>query len=167
MLTIQSLSGRHNRKEFDCGKPALDEWLARTARQHQEKDISQTFVAVEVDSPSRILGFYALSACEVVTEELPRDVASTLPLKAPAMRLGRLAVDRAVQGQGLGELLLMDAIKRTCEVKEHIGAIALFVDALDDDAVSFYRKYGFVPLPHSARTLVLSLRHVCPERKAG
>ena len=125
MLTILSLTGSHNRKEFDCGKPELDDWLARFARQHQERGISQTFVAVHVDSPGRILGFYALTACEIVTQELPAEFASKLPRKAPGVKLGRLAVDRSVQGQGLGELLLADAIKRSCEARKHVGMYAL------------------------------------------
>jgi GNAT superfamily N-acetyltransferase len=161
MLTILSLSGSHNRKEFDCGKPALNEWLFRIARQHQEKDISQTFVAIDLDSPQRILGFYALSACEVITSELPVELASKLPRSAPAVRLGRLAVDSSVQGQGLGEFLLIDAIKRSCAVRGHIGVFALFVDAKDDDAVAFYKRYGFMALPDSPMTMVLPLRHVC------
>ena len=161
MLAILSLSGNHNRKEFDCGKPALDEWLHRTARQHQERDISQTFVAVDMDAPSRILGFYALSACEVVTEELPPALAARLPRKVPAVRLGRLAVDVSVQGQGLGELLLMDAIKRTCDVHGHIGVFALFVDAKDDEAAASYGKYGFTALPDTSRTMVLPLGKTC------
>jgi GNAT superfamily N-acetyltransferase len=163
MLTIQSLSGSHDRSKFDCGKPALNAWLSRTARQHQEKDISQTFVAVEVDSPGRILGFYALSACEVVSEELPQELASKLPRKAPAIRLGRLAVESSMQGQGLGEMLLMDAIKRSCNVREHIGVFALFVDAKDEGAAAFYARYGFAALPDSPKTMVLPLRQVCSE----
>jgi GNAT superfamily N-acetyltransferase len=133
----------------------------KTARQHQEKDISQTFVAVEASPPTKVLGFYALSACEIVTAELPEEVAAKLPRKMPAVRLGRLAVDKAVQGQGLGELLLMNAIHRTCNVREHIGAFALFVDAKDDDGAAFYAKYGFIALPDASLTLVLPLKRVC------
>ena len=161
MLTIRSLSGSHDRRRFDCGKPALDEWLSQTARQHQLKDISQTFVAVDPEEPGRILGFYALSACEVVTEELPADLASKLPRQMPAVKLGRLAVDKSFQRQGLGELLLMDAIKRACNVREQIGVFALFVDAKDDEAVAFYSRYGFSALPRSPKTMVLALKHVC------
>lgn len=161
MLTIQSLSGNHDRKEFDCGKPELNEWLSRFARQHQERDISQTFVAVDPDFPSKILGFYALTACEVVTEELPAEVAAKLPRKAPGVKLARLAVDRSVQRQGVGELLLMNAITRTCETRKHLGIFALFVDAKDQGAVAFYEKYGFRAFPDSPKTLVLPLAKAC------
>lgn len=164
MLTIQSLTGSHDRSRFDCGKAALNDWLARTARQHQEKGISQTFVAVDPASPRRILAFYALTACEVACAELPASIAAKLPRRAGAIRLGRLAVDLSVQGQRLGELVLMDAIRRACAVREHVGVFALFVDAKDDQAAAFYSRYGFAALPDAPLTLVLPLRGVCGPR---
>ena len=132
-------------------------WLRQTAQQHQRRGISKTFVAVADDEPSRILGFYALTACEVVSQDLPDDLAKRLPRKVPGIRLGRLAVDRTVQGQGLGELLLMDALDRARRVLEHVGVHALFVDAKDERAAAFYRKYGFRPLPEQPLQLVLVL----------
>ncbi len=167
MLTILSLTGSHDRKGFDCGKVALNDWLSRTARQHQEKDISQTFVAVDLASPGKILGFYSLSACELVTAELPASLAAKLPRRAPAVKLGRLAVDKSVQRQGLGKLLLTDAIKRCCDVRGHVGVFALFVDAKDGDAAAFYAKYGFVALPDSPKSMVLALAAVCDKLRVG
>jgi GNAT superfamily N-acetyltransferase len=116
--------------------------------------------------PRRILGFYALSACEVDTSGLPTDISKRLPHRAGAVRLGRLAVEVSAQGQGLGELLLMDAIRRTCAVREQVGVFALFVDAKDDAAAAFYSRYGFAPLPDSPRTLVLPLGRICSELRA-
>ena len=101
-----------------------------------------------------------MTACEILTDELPEDLASKLPRKIPGIRLGRLAVDRSVQGQGLGEHLLMDAIERSRRVLEHIGVHALFVDAKDERAAAFYRKYGFRPLPDDSLKLVLPLAAV-------
>jgi GNAT superfamily N-acetyltransferase len=135
--------------------------LAQTARQHQQKDISQTFVAVEPERPGTILGFYALSACELGTADLPAQLVAKLPGRIPAVRLGRLAVARSVQRQGLGKLLLVDAIKRVCGVREQIGVFALFVDAKDEEAVTFYARFGFTSLPQATRTMVLPLKHVC------
>jgi GNAT superfamily N-acetyltransferase len=155
MLSIQPLTGRHNRGAFESGSAQLDVWLRQTAQQHQNKGISKTFVAVTDDAPSRILGFYALTVCEVVAQDLPEDLAKKLPRRVPGIRLGRLAVDRSMQGQRLGELLLVDAIKRAKLVLEHVGVHALFVDAKDDQAAAFYRKYGFRPLPNDPHTLVL------------
>lgn len=157
MLSIQPLTGRHDRNAFESGSAQLDAWLRQTAQQHQRRGISKIFVAVAQDAPLRILGFYALTASELLSAELPQDLAKKLPRKIPGIRLGRLAVDRAVQGQGLGELLLMDAIERARRVLEHIGVHALFVDAKDEPAAAFYSKYGFRPLPNDPLRLVLPL----------
>jgi len=157
MLSIQSLTGRHERSAFDSGSAELDAWLRQTAQQHQRRGISKTFVAVADDAPARVLGFYALTACEVLTQELPPDLARRLPRRVPGIRLGRLAIDRSVQRQGLGELLLLDAIERARAVLEHVGVHALFVDAKDERAANFYRKYGFRSLPTDSLKLVLPL----------
>ena len=155
MLNIQPLSGRHNRRQFQSGSGDLDLWLRQTAQQHQKRGISKTFVAVDDAEPARVLGFCALTACEVSTQELPDELSRRLPRKVPGIRLGRLAVDRATQGQGLGELLLLDAIRRSRWVLEHVGVHALFVDAKDAKAAAFYRKYGFRSLPDQPLRLVL------------
>jgi len=120
MLKIQPLRGNHDRSRFESGSGELDLWLRQTAQQHQKRVISKTFVAIAADDPSRILGFYALTACEVVSQDLPGDLAKRLPRKVPGIRLGRLAVDRSVQGQGLGELLLMNAIDRSRRVLDYL-----------------------------------------------
>ena len=157
MLGIQPLTGRHDRSAFESASAQLDAWLRQSAQQHQRRGISKTFVAVAADAPSRIFGFYALTACEVLTAELPQVLAKKLPRKIPGIRLGRLAVDCSMQGQGLGELLLMDAIERARRVLEHVGVHALFVDAKDERAAAFYRKYAFQPLPSDPLRLVLPL----------
>ena len=157
MLRIQALTGHHDRNAFESASEPLDAWLRHTARQHQRRGISKTFVAVSDEAPARILGFYALTACEILTDELPEDLAKKLPRKTPVIRLGRLAVNRSVQGQGLGEHLLMDAIERARLVLEHIGVHALVVDANDERAAAFYAKYGFRPLPNDPLRLVLPL----------
>lgn len=160
MLSIQPLSGRYDRRAFESGSEPLDTWLRETAQQHQRRGLSKTFVATSDDAPTRILGFYALTACEVVSDDLPEEMAKRLPRRVPGLRLGRLAVDRSVQGQGLGELLLVNAIERSRTVLEQVGVFALFVDAKDNRAAAFYRKYGFRPLPAQTPTLVLPLAGV-------
>jgi len=157
MLAIRPLNGNHDRKRFECGSAALDLWLRQIAQQHQRQGISKTFVAVTEDAPAHILGYYALTVCEVVAQELPKNIARRLPRKIPGVRLGRLAVDRSMQGQGLGEFLLMDAINRAQRVLDHVGVHALFVDAKDDAAASFYQKYGFQAFPDMPLQLVLVL----------
>jgi GNAT superfamily N-acetyltransferase len=157
MLKIQPLTGRQNRTQFDSGSALLDRWLRETAIQHQEKNLSKTFVAIADSDPERILGFYALTVCEVRSDELPKSLAKRLPRTVPGVRLGRLAVDRSIQGQCLGELLLMDAVERARNVTAQVGIHALFVDAKDENAAAFYHHFGFQPFPDQALTLVLKL----------
>ena len=143
-MRIQAFTGSHDRQGFACGRPELDEWLAKVARQHQDKGLSKTFVAVQEAAPAIILGYYALTLTEVDTRALPVTLAKKLPRIIPGVRLGRLAVDRHAQGKRLGELLLMDAMERVRVVREQAGAVGLFVDALDAQAAGFYVRYGAV-----------------------
>ncbi len=157
MLKIQPLTGRQNRSRFESGSAPLDRWLRETALQHQERNLSKTFVAIADNDPERILGFYALTVCEVRSDELPKSLAKRLPRNVPGVRLGRLAVDRSIQGQALGEQLLMDAAVRARKVTAQVGIHTLFVDAKDEHAAAFYRHFGFQPFPDQALTLVLKL----------
>ena len=94
MLRIELLSREHDREGFSCSERDLDDYLKRTARQHNEKGISRTFVLVDSDEPVKILGFFTLASCEVVAAELPQEYAKKYPRKAPAAKLARLAVAR-------------------------------------------------------------------------
>lgn len=154
-MLIQALTGAHKRETFDCGRAELNDWLRRIARQHQERNISKTFVAVDETAPSAILGYYALTVAEMDSTALPQTAQKRMPRRIPGVRLGRLAVDRAVQGRRLGELLLVDAIERTRQLQTHAGAIGLFVDAIDDHAATFYVRMGFAPSPENPLLLFL------------
>ena len=142
-MQILPLTGSHDRQGFDCGRQELNEWLRQVARQHQEKGISKTFVAVLEEEPAIICGYYALTLTEVDTCELPENRRKKLPRMIPGVRLGRLAVAKLYQGRRLGQILLMDAIERTCRIHEHAGVVGLFVDAIDEHAADFYAHFGF------------------------
>jgi GNAT superfamily N-acetyltransferase len=158
MLHIQALTGSHNRANFDCGNSILNEWLRGIASQHQQKKgLSKTFVAGLNEEPTKILGYYALTVCEVRTAELPKAASKRLPRIAPGIKLARLAIDLSMQSQGLGKLLLLNAVERSNTVSAEVGVHALFVDAIDADAAAFYRKYGFVPFPDQPLQLFLNL----------
>ncbi|EGV32629.1 GCN5-like N-acetyltransferase [Thiorhodococcus drewsii AZ1] len=144
-MLIQPLTGSHDRRGFDCGRVELNDWLAKVARQHQNKGLSKTFVAVQEQAPSAILGYYALTLTEVDTAVLPESHSKRLPRIIPGVRLGRLAVGHQHQAKGLGELLLMNAIERVHAIRAHAGVVGLFIDAIDDQAVGFYRRYGALP----------------------
>jgi GNAT superfamily N-acetyltransferase len=142
-MRIQALTGDHERQGFDCGRAELNDWLRQMARQHQTKGLSKTFVAVLDEQPTRICGYYALTLTEVDTSDLPEGSRKKLPRMIPGVRLGRLAVDVQYQGKRLGELLLMDAVRRVQSIQEHAGVVGLFVDAIDEQAARFYTHFGF------------------------
>jgi len=155
--TIERLGSSHDRTTFDCGNAILTDWLKQRAGQFDKRDLARTYVATR--SGDRIvLGYYAISSHRVTHEALPTDEAKGLPrLDLPVVLLGRLAVDRSVQGQGLGTLLLIDALRRAQYLAAHVGVRAVEVDAIDDAARQFYLRFGFVPLLDDPNHLFLSM----------
>lgn len=144
--TIEKLDRqRHDCTQFDCGSPPLDNWLKQFAGQHERKDLARAFVLVR-PGQAHVLGYYAISTCAIRYEELPAKQAKGIPkhLTIPGALLGRLAVDRSVQGQGLGDLLLFDALERVAGLAGEIGIRAVVVHALDGKAAAYYRRHGFL-----------------------
>lgn len=155
-MRILPLAGNHDRQGFDCGRQELNDWLWRVARQHQDKGLSKTFVAVREEEPARICAYYALTLAELENRHLPDAWRKKLPRRIPGVRLGRLAVDGIYQGKGLGELLLMDALTRARRIYLEAGGLGLFVDAIDDRAAEYYRRFGFQAAPDNPLLLFLS-----------
>jgi GNAT superfamily N-acetyltransferase len=154
---IARLGREHDRTGFDCGQPALDDWLKQRAGQFDQRDLARTYVAVR-GQQSAVLGYYAISSHRVRREDLPDGQAKGLPrIDVPVILLGRLAVDRRVQGQGLGALLLIDVLRRAERLAEQLGVRAVEVDAIDDAARKFYEKFGFVPLLDNPQHLFLPM----------
>ena len=158
MMQVRTLAGDHDRQGFDCGRQELNDWLRRVARQHQDKGLSKTFVAVREEAPTRICGYYALTLAELENRHLPEACRKKLPQRIPGVRLGRLAVDRRYQGKGLGELLLVDALTRARRIYTEAGGIGLFVDALDREAAGYYLNFGFDASPDNPLLLFLSAK---------
>ena len=142
MILILPLSGHHERQGFDCGDEGLNQWLKQVARQHMAKGISSTYVAVESESSTAILGFYAISVAEITGENLPPVWQKKLPKKIPGFRIGRLAVSKELHGKRLGRLLLANAISRIRRIAMEVGGSIIIVDA-KSSAVTFYQQYGF------------------------
>jgi ribosomal protein S18 acetylase RimI-like enzyme len=157
MMLVQALTGSHDRQGFDCSRSELNDWLRQIARQHQDKGLSKTFVATSEDQPNRICAFYALTLAELDKRHLPPLWQKKLPTRIPGVRLGRLAVDISFQGKGLGEMMLIDAMSRAKRIIQEAGGIGLFVDAIDDQAATFYRQYGFESAPDRPLMLFLPL----------
>ncbi len=154
---IEPFGKSHDRSAFTCGKPALDEFLRTRVSQYEKRRLGKTFVAV-LQGEQRVRGYYTLAAGAVAFEHLPTVASTKLPKHPiPVILLARLAVDLSAQGQGLGEKLLLDALQRSLDLSDNLGAHAVEVDALDDSAIEFYVKYGFSPLLDNPRHLYLPL----------
>ena len=152
-LSIEPLAKKHDRRAFSCGVGALDEYLLRFARQHADANVSRTYVAADGVA---IRGFYCLAMSGIRKENLPPKHVSRFPnFPLPVARLARLAVDLSLQRQGLGELLLADALQRCLRLSAEIGMIGVIVDAKDERALGWYQRYEFERLPDSPLTLWL------------
>lgn len=158
---IRPLQKAHNRKSFDCGHEDLNRYLREQARQDAEKRVAAPFVFTQPGSPA-VLGFYTLSASIIPVDELPPDLMKWLPRygQLPVTLLGRLAVDRSVGGRGLGEFLLVDALRRSLEAAQQIAAMAVVVDAKDERAEGFYRHFDFRPFQQTPLRLFLPMGQI-------
>lgn len=155
---IETLAQHHNRRDFSCGDPALDDYLQRFARQHGEAKISRTFVACHEQN---ILGYYSLAMSAIRKDQLPQHLQARFPgYPLPVARLARLAVDLRSQRQGLGELLLADALYRSYRLSEEIGMIGVIVDAKHEKALAYYQRFEFESLPDSPLTLWLPTKAI-------
>jgi GNAT superfamily N-acetyltransferase len=159
---IEVLAKSHDRVGFDCGSEPLNAFLRQTARQHAERGISRTFALVDDDAsePKPILGFFSLNLCQLKAETLPPEEAKRFPRAVSGVRLGRLAVAKEYQRQGIGKFLLVGAMGKFLEIFDKAGGIGLFGDAKDLDAKRYYEQFGFVPLPANELELFLPVESI-------
>ena len=159
---IGPLAKHHDRAAFSCGNETLDRYIKEIASQDARRHVAAPFILVEQSSPKTILGYYTLSAFSVDLGDLPAEVARKLPFYpvVPATLLGRLAVDRRHQGHGIGELLLMDALQRVNAHSSQIATVAVVVDAIDQNAVEFYKHFGFIQFPDRHNRLFLPMQTI-------
>jgi len=148
------LTASHALAEFDCGIPAMNDWLRRRALPNETSGASRTFVVCQ---DARVVGFYALATGSVSREEATGGIRRKMPEPIPVMVLGRLAVDVGWRKRGVGAGLLRDAVLRTLAVSKQAGIRALVVHALSEDAKAFYLRHGFQESPLQPMTLMLSL----------
>jgi predicted GNAT family N-acyltransferase len=141
------LSTKHNRKGFNCGKVPLDNYIKTQVNQDIKRRLAACFVVV--NEKDEVKGYYTLSNDAIPMEDAPDDVKSKMPKgygHLPVTLLGRLAIDEKSKGQGLGEQLLIDALKRSVDLSDYIASHAIVVDPIDEQAANFYKKYGFLAL---------------------
>ncbi len=162
MRKIELLAKSHDRDGFDCGSEPLNLFLKQTARPHAERGISRTFVLVdeEASAPKPILAFFSLNLCQIKSESLTAAEAKKLPRDVAGIRLGRLAVAKEYQRQGVGKTLLVAAMGKFIEIFNTAGGIGLFVDAKDQDAKRYYEQFGFVPMPSNELELFLPVKTI-------
>ena len=159
-FTIEPLGPHHDRRAFSSGEEALDRYLKQQARQDMRRHAAAVFGAHRGDRV--VAGYYALSNTSVPLTGFPEEVAKVLPRYpfVPATLLGRLAVSESHRGKGLGELLLLDALRRSLEQTKQMGFVAVIVDAKDTDVRKFYESYGFIALPDDPFRLFLPMRTI-------
>jgi GNAT superfamily N-acetyltransferase len=157
---FEPLSASHERGEFSCGKPSLDDFLRLRATQYEKRRLGRTYVAL-FPGATTVAGYYTLAAGAVAIANLPAHAAKRLPKHpVPVILLGRLAVDQKASGQGLGKALLRDALRRSLSLSEQLGLFAVEVLAIDADAREFYAKYGFVSLADNDLHMFLPIKTI-------
>jgi len=159
LLEEQCLDSRlHDRKSFKSGVTELDEYLQRYAVKQSQRGVSRVWVLVDSDAPSAIFGYYSLSAAQVNIAQLSAQEQRKLPkYPVPCFRLGRLAVQQRLQGQGIGRYLLGCALERCLQARKSVAAYALLVEAKNVNAAGFYQHYGFIPCNDNPNTLYFPL----------
>jgi len=154
----EAIGRHHNRRNFECGAPELNEYLRRYARQNHESGAAKTFVAVPLDDPGRVFGYYAISPGALEFAHVPAEITRRLGrYEVPVYRLGRLAVSLSVQGRGLGAELLLSAGVRALGVASEVGGVALAIDAKDARAAVWYGRFGAMRLLDDPLKLILPL----------
>jgi len=149
------LNNDHEKAGFSCGNDMLDNYLHKQAKQDMKRKLSACFV---LSAGKEIRGYYTLSSASIQKSQLPESIIKKLPPSyndLPVTLLGRLAVDNKFKGQGIGKLLLIDALRRSYETSvTSVASMAIVVDPIDAEAVRFYSKYGFISLPDSGRMFI-------------
>jgi GNAT superfamily N-acetyltransferase len=152
----EPLTKAHLVERFDCGKAALNDWLKFRAIKNEGRS-SRCFVICENNAA---LGYYVLATGAVTHDNAPRALKANLPNPTPVMVLGRLAVDKDYQRRGIGSDLLQDALKRALQASRSVGAMAVIVQAKDDDAIPFYASFGVRTFGNDRRKLFITMAEI-------
>jgi GNAT superfamily N-acetyltransferase len=150
----EPLDAQHCIDDFDCGSKSLNDWLRKHALRNQASGASRTFVVCDGE---RVIAYYALASSAVALDTAAGELRRNMPDPVPVVVLGRLALDGAYQGHGLGSALLQDAGRRILSAADEIGIRGLLVHTLDKTAKTFYQRVGFDPSPLDPMTLMITL----------
>ncbi len=160
-LKVEMLAPHHERDGFVCGVDSLDRYLRTQASQDVRRKANGVFILVEAAQPAAVLGYYTLCAAALSPGDVPEAVRKHIPRypQVSATLMGRLAISQARQGEGLGAILIADAVRRAYVSAATVGSSMMVVDALHDRAAAFYVAHGFLCLPDSLR-LILPMRTI-------
>ena len=154
IIAPEPIKPDHDVAAFDCDEPTLNAWLKQRALENDASGASRTYV---ICAEGRVIGYYALAVGSVTRAKATGRVRRNMPEDVPVMILGRLAVDLAWRGRGLGPALLRDAILRTMQVAGQVGIRAILVHAISERAKRFYQRHGFVVSPVEPMTLMITV----------
>ena len=154
-LAVRPLEAGHKRQEFTCGEASLDCHLTSQAGQDARRRAAGVFVLVDATAPDEVLGYYTLAALSLAHGDVPESARQRLPRypQVSVTLVGRLAVAEVRQGQGLGAVLLLDALGRCYATAATVGSSIIVVEAIDARAAAFYAAFGFLRLPDSGRLI--------------
>ncbi len=150
------LTEAHDAASFNCGEPALDDWLRERAWNNMQAAASRTYVLCPSGS-RQIIGYFALSMGQILAQDVTGAMRRNMPRAIPAVVLGRLAIDLAWQGKGLGRAMLADILRRALRASADVSARLVIVHAISASAEAFYLHHGFTRLPVEAPSLALDL----------
>jgi GNAT superfamily N-acetyltransferase len=161
-LIVEPIGKHHNRGDFSCGYDTLDQYIKKQATQDARRMVAAPFILSRESDRKTIIGYYTLSAFGISLQDLPDEVVKKLPAYpiVPVTLLGRLGLDQRYKGQGLGEFLLIDALKRALKQSSQIAAAAVVVDAIDEKAAGFYRHFEFIAFPDKPGRLFLPMKTI-------
>jgi GNAT superfamily N-acetyltransferase len=155
----EALTGDHDLTVIDCQNGELNDWLRNSAMHARDMGTARTYVWVQ-DGASIVAAYYAVAPHVVARETLPNSVGSGSPDQIPAMILARLAIHHTLKGQRLGSQLLLDALELVVAHARGVGGRLVVVDAIDKNAIDFYRHHGFKPIPGNDKRLVQKLSRI-------
>jgi len=158
---VEVLTAAHERSGFDCGIEPLNRYLMQQAGQDIRRDVARVYVLLPIGQVN-VVGYYTLATTSMEVSSLPVEQTKKLPRypQVPAILIGRLALDKQLKGKRLGEHLLMDALAKAVAVSERVAAFAVVVDAKDEAAKGFYRRYGFLSLTGYEQRLFLPMKTI-------
>lgn len=163
----EAIAKSHDRQSFDCGDPAMNDFLRRYARQSHEQNASKTFCAIDAATSNRVLGFYTLAPSAVAHEDVPASMTKGLAQhEVSGFKLARIATDLSVAGHGLGGQLLAAAALRCLRIASEAGGVLLILDAKGERAAQWYTSYGAEPLQGRTLTLVMPLATFAADLKS-